>query len=203
MGESKRDNAPMDWQIFDGEGQRKYVSQSERLRFLDSAEHAPLPIKTLCYLLVYTGCRISEALSLRRHHIDEDRHVVTFQTLKRRKLVFRSVPIPVMLTTMLLALCALGKASLWQMHRVTAWRWIKHVMRDARIIGPMATCKGLRHGFGIWAAMQSVPPNLIQRWMGHASPATTSIYMDAVGKEERRFAARMWGEIAQGKGADQ
>lgn len=187
-----------DWQIFDQDGQRKYVSQSERLRFLACADHSPLPIKTLCYLLVYTGCRISEALSLKRHHIDEDRHVVTFQTLKRRKLCFRSVPIPMMLTTMLLTLCVIGKANLWQMHRVTAWRWIKHIMRDARITGPMATCKGLRHGFGMHAATKSVPPNLIQRWMGHASQTTTAIYLNAVGKEERGFAARMWGKLDGG-----
>ncbi|NWM20150.1 site-specific integrase, partial [Escherichia coli] len=58
--------------------------------------------------------------------------------------------------------------------------------------GPMACCKGLPHWFGIRAASKSVPPNLIQRWMGHASPDTTSIYLDAVGVEEREFAKRMW-----------
>jgi integrase/recombinase XerD len=56
----------------------------------------------------------------------------------------------------------------------------------------MACPKGLRHGFGIRAADRSVPTNLIQRWMGHASPTTTAIYLDAVGLEERQFASRMW-----------
>jgi integrase/recombinase XerD len=52
--------------------------------------------------------------------------------------------------------------------------------------------KGLRHGFGIRAASRNIPPNLIQRWMGHASLKTTAIYLDAVGAEEREFASRMW-----------
>jgi integrase/recombinase XerD len=66
--------------------------------------------------------------------------------------------------------------------------------RDAarRIAGPMACPKGLRHAFGIRAAGHSIPTNLIQRWMGHASLTTTAIYLDAVGLEERQFASRMW-----------
>jgi len=30
-------------------------------------------------------------------------------------------------------------------------------------------------------------------WLGHAGLATTAIYVDAVGIEERALAARMWG----------
>jgi integrase/recombinase XerD len=55
----------------------------------------------------------------------------------------------------------------------------------------MACPKGLRRGFGMRAAGYSIPINLIQRWMGHASPVTTAIYLDAVGLEERNFASRM------------
>ena len=65
-------------------------------------------------------------------------------------------------------------------------------MRARAIAGPMASPKGLRHGFGIRAAGRNVPTNLIQRWMGHASPDTTAIYLDAIGAEERQFASRMW-----------
>ena len=65
-------------------------------------------------------------------------------------------------------------------------------MVAAEIDGPMACGRGLRHGFGIKAASSKIPPNLIQRWMGHASPDTTAHYLDAVGVEEREFAERMW-----------
>jgi integrase len=37
-----------------------------------------------------------------------------------------------------------------------------------------------------------LPPHLVQRWLGHASLRTTSIYGDVIGPEERAFAARMW-----------
>jgi integrase len=35
-------------------------------------------------------------------------------------------------------------------------------------------------------------PRLVQRWLGHTSLQTTSIYGDLIGPEERAFAARMW-----------
>ena len=65
-------------------------------------------------------------------------------------------------------------------------------MQAASIEGAMAMPKGLRHAYGIRAAVQKVPPNLIQRWLGHAKPDTTALYLDAVGNEEREFAKRMW-----------
>ncbi|HRD76437.1 MAG TPA: tyrosine-type recombinase/integrase, partial [Hyphomicrobiaceae bacterium] len=52
--------------------------------------------------------------------------------------------------------------------------------------------KGLRHAFGLHAIRCGVPLNLVQRWLGHASITTTVIYLQALGPEEREFAARMW-----------
>jgi integrase/recombinase XerD len=65
-------------------------------------------------------------------------------------------------------------------------------MMTAGIDGSHAMPKGLRHGFGVNAFERSVPPHLVQRWLGHASLRTTSIYGDVIGPEERAFAARMW-----------
>jgi integrase/recombinase XerD len=143
-------------------------------------------------VLAYVGCRISEALALTVHHIDAERFTVTIRTLKCRKLVYRAVPVPQAMIELLGRLPVGADNLFWSTHRVTAWRVIKATMRLAGIAGPMACPKGLRHGFGIRAADRSVPTNLIQRWMGHASPATTAIYLDAIGLEERRFASRMW-----------
>jgi len=44
--------------------------------------------------------------------------------------------------------------------------------------------KGLRHGFAVAAFQTRVPPHLIQRWLGHASIRTTSVYSDVMGREE-------------------
>ena len=183
---------PTGWHVLDDSGRRKYVSDTERERFLATVGGTNASITALCKVLVFTGCRISEALNLTRHQLDAERATLTFRTLKRRRCSFRTVPIPEDLAEALRALPTDAEGRFWPWHRTTAWRYIKQAMHHAGIDGPMACCKGLRHGFGIHAAGRNVPPNLIQRWMGHASPATTAIYLDAVGVEEREFAGRMW-----------
>ncbi len=180
------------WQAHDAAGHRKYVTGEERLRFLAAADRLPASRRALCYLLAFTGCRISEALSLAPHQIDADNCTVTFRTLKRRRLCFRTVPVPPAIIQMMAAVASASAERFWVMHRSTAWRAVTSVMRHAGIEGPMSTCKGLRHGFGIRAAVYDVPPNLIAKWLGHASLATTAIYLDAVGSEERTFAERLW-----------
>jgi integrase/recombinase XerD len=180
------------WQVHDEAGRRKYLSGAERARFLGAADRLAPPMQALCHVLAYAGCRISEALSLTIHQVDAETLALTIRTLKRRRVVFRVVPVPQAVIDRLQLLPLDADGRFWPMHRVTAWRVVKATMRRAGIAGPMACPKGLRHGFGVRAAGQNVPPNLIQRWMGHASPATTAIYLDAVGVEERRFASRMW-----------
>lgn len=182
-----------DWQIYDQTGQRKYINSAERERFLKAADHEPESIRALCYLLCFTGSRISEALNLKRPQLDADMHQITFQTLKRRKLHFRAVPIPANLTLMLHDLRCSDPGNFWSMHRATAWRHIKRVMSEAKIVGPMATCKGMRHGFGVCCAENSIPLSILQRWLGHVpGSSATAIYLNLIGREERILAERLW-----------
>lgn len=180
------------WQVYDETGRRKYLNADELARFLAAADRLAPQWQALCHVLAYTGCRISEALALTVHQLDAERATLTFKTLKRRRTVFRAVPVPQPMVDMLRMLPLSIDGRFWPVHRSTAWRLVKRTMRHAGIVGPMACPKGLRHGFGICAAGHSVPTNLIQRWMGHASPVTTAIYLEAVGIEERQFASRMW-----------
>lgn len=180
------------WQVHDDHGRRKYLSRDERSRFLQAANILAPVRQAFCYVLAYAGCRVSEALALSLGDVDPDRLTLTIRTLKRRRAVFRVIPVPRQLIDMLAALPLGPGRRLWTMHRTTAWRLVSATMTRAGIFGPMACPKGLRHGFGITAASHDVPTNLIQRWMGHASALTTAIYLDAVGVEERRFASRMW-----------
>lgn len=182
--------------LFDARGQRKYLCDSERRAFLTAASRVDAPTRIFCHLLAYTGCRISEGLAVTPRHLDADGPRVIFRTLKRRKLIYRAVPIPTALFADLLTLskgCA-SDAPLWAWCRQTAWRHIHAVMKAASIKGPQAAPRGLRHGFCMNAAMHNIPPNLIQRWAGHASPDTTAIYVNASGVEERAFAERMWSQ---------
>ena len=106
----------------------------------------------------------------------------------------REVPAPPALLEDLADAHPLGclSARLWPWGRTTAWRFVKDVMEEACIQSLPATPKGLRHGFGVHAIMSGVPLNLIQKWLGHADIATTAIYTDVLGPEERMIAARMW-----------
>lgn len=124
--------------------------------------------------------------------LDAEACAVTIRTLKRRRLVFRSVPIPEALRDLLLSLPT-SEGRYWTMSRTTAWRLVKALMLRARISGAQACPRGLRHGMGMRCASAGVPPSLIQRWLGHSTLQMTTVYTDAQGSEERSFAAMTWG----------
>lgn len=179
-------------QVYDGNGRRKYLDSRERARFLAASDQLQPSYRALCYVLVYSGCRVSEALELAPYRLDIENRALRFRTLKRRRLTFRTVPVPEFLVTMLRALPVGDDDRYWPIHRSTAWRVVHAVMLRAHISGPMATCKGCRHAFGILAVGRNLPGPLVQKFLGHASFSSTAIYLDAVGDEERAFAERMW-----------
>jgi site-specific recombinase XerD len=84
------------------------------------------------------------------------------------------------------------KQLIWSWSRATASRKVTEVMKEAGIDGTQASAKGLRHGFGVACVEKQIPLNMVQKWLGHADMATTSIYVDAVGEEEQSIARRLW-----------
>jgi integrase len=180
-------------QAYDQNGCRKYLTVNEGKSFLRVATLLPVRERLLCEALYFTGCRISEAVALTIDDLDEAASLVRILCLKkRRKILVRRVPIPPSLMAGLLALGADSGVKLWPFSRMTAWRIVKEVMAGAGLAGIHATCKGLRHGFGVRAALAGLPVTLIQRWMGHASASTTAIYLDVKDDEERELIARTW-----------
>ncbi len=180
-------------------GQRKYLSCAERADFIAAAMACTRPeLRTFCLVLAYAGCRVSEALSLCAGSVNRREGFVAIVTLKKRgRWVVREVPLPASLIEMLADVHELATAAadepLWGWSRSRAWQLVKEVMAQAGIhAGLHATPKGLRHGFGLHAVRSGVPINLVQRWLGHARLETTSIYLQAIGMEERAIAARMW-----------
>jgi integrase/recombinase XerD len=189
--------------LFQYDGSRKYLTQDERQAFLTAAAQFPHTVRSFCHVLAYTGCRLAEALALTADRVDLTTSRLTFETLKKRKRgIYRAVPVPLEVITMLdfvhnirRAQCRQDRGStrrLWPWSPVTAWRHVKAVMQTARINGVQASPKGLRHGFGVAAVHAGVPLHLVQRWLGHAQLSTTAIYAEAVGQEEHDIAARMW-----------
>jgi integrase/recombinase XerD len=186
------------------DGARKYVTAGEREAFLQEAERADRQVRTLCRTFAYAGRRLSEALALIADRIDLAAGALVFETLKKRQArIVRVVPVPPALLDALDLEHGIrelharrGKGHgvrLWPWSRMTGWRAVHTAMAAAGLDGPQASPKGLRHGFGVAAVSAGIPLNLVQKWLGHAQLATTAIYADAVGAEEKDIAQRMWG----------
>lgn len=172
------------------EGKRKYLTRSEGVDFLKSASLLEKRKRLFCEVVYYLGCRITEAINLTGADVDPDQSVICVRCLKKRgRVVTRRIPVPRALAD---ELTEMASGLLWPYSRSTAWRIIKGVMNDAGISGIHATAKGLRHAFGVRGALGSIPVSVIQRWMGHASPLTTSIYLSVWGDEERALIERTW-----------
>ena len=141
-------------------------------------------------MLADTGCRISEALELTARYVGLERKTLTFRTLKQCQATrYRNVPIPAVLVDALEPVhrvrrqrrrIAAGHRAprLWHWGRTHAYQHVKVAMRAAGIEGPHATLKGLRRGFGVKASATR-QRRVVQKWLGHRSPDTTAIYMDA------------------------
>lgn len=187
--------------LFTSAGARKYLNSAERHRFEAAAQDMPPEMRLFCLVLLWSGCRISEALAITPMAVDREARAIAFVTLKRRRRnVVRQIPMPPALIDELTEAFNLPErekdaheraARLWNWNRTTAWRHVKAAMRLAGVSASAAMPKGLRHGFGV-AAFQAVPPHLVQRWLGHASLRTTAIYGDVSGQEERLLAKRLW-----------
>lgn len=182
--------------MFDRQGSRKYLNETERRAFLRAAEREPdISRRAFCLALFYTGCRISEALNLTVERIDGAQKCVVFETLKRRRRgEFRAVPVPEGLMTLLAKIQPDGDPSqhVWKFSRPTAYRAIKECMKQAGVTGGMASPKGLRHGFAVACIAKNIPLTMLQKWLGHARLETTAIYLGVTGDEERDLARRLW-----------
>jgi integrase len=188
--------------LYDQQGNRKYLTKSERQAFIEAAQRAAPEIETFCLTLAYTGARISEVLSLVPRHIDGGSNAITIECLKkRRRGIFRSVPVPALYLSRLNAVHGLGsrqcdpereQTRIWNWSRTTAWHRVKTVMQAAGVSPERAMPKALRHAFGVGGTQSGIPLNLIQRWLGHPHIQTTAIYTDVMGDEERSLADRMW-----------
>lgn len=185
----------MPLKLHDPANNRKYITREERQEFLQAAAKCLRETRTLCSVLAYTGCRLTEALELTFERVDVQKNIITFESLKKRRAsVFRSVPVPPQLIKTLdqvhYARERRGRGRyrfLWRWSRSTAWRRVREVMEMAQIRGPQATPTGLRHGFGVIAVESDVPLPLIQKWMGHSSLEVTVIYASIVNYSDGNF----------------
>ncbi len=188
------------YSLYNAQGKRLYLTLDERKAFFKASKAQPDKVKTLCQLLYYTGCRVSEALNLTADRVDMAGGEIVIQSLKKRSTTphYRPIPVPMDFLDELAAVHGLNQEGsedkLWSWSRSHSWRLIKGTMSKAAINTqmPYGTCKGLRHSFGIHAVTHNVPLNIVQSMLGHANMSTTAIYVDAVGDERRELVSRMW-----------
>jgi integrase len=187
--------------LFTARGERKYLNRSERARALEATARLPKDRALFCLTLAWTGARLSEVLALRPVDFQLADGLISFRTLKRRRLHVRQVPVPPTFMRALDRHFRLGASQadpalrgnkVWLFHRVTAWRIVKYVMARAGVHGPAARPKAFRHGFGTGNVQAGIPITLLQRWLGHARLSTTAVYTDVSGSEEYQFAKQYW-----------
>ena len=197
--------------LYDVDGNRLYLTPNERRAFLIAAKDQRPEVRTFAETLVYSGCRISEALELVCKRVELDEQRLVFRTLKKRRTdAYRAVPVPPDYLDTLNIVHGVREARKTLKHAERRlWSWtrehanreiIKKLMIEAGISeGPYRTPKGLRHAYGVNAIMSGVSLNLLQKWMGHADIKTTAIYANAIGAEETSIAAKMWDDELKGK----
>lgn len=195
--------------LFDDQGRRLYLNTEERSAFMLEAKKQSGRDRMICETFHFTGCRPSELIEVTPARVDLSEYKITFRKLKKRKdangkqvIKFRSVPVPEDYfdrLCMVYDLRELQKSKktadlpIWDSTRQRLGQIVTPIMLSAGIVeGPHRCLKGLRHGFGVNAVTKEIPLNMVQKWMGHEKMETTAIYANAIGREERNIATRMW-----------
>ena len=146
----------MSRELFNSAGKRLYLTDSERKKFLAAADDEDRLVRSFCYVLAHTGCRISEALQLHAELVDFAAQAITFESLKKRKRgIYRAVPVPPAVLEMLAMVHGLkdkkkrpppkkktakkktadakdSPPPLWDFGRTTAWKHVIAVIHEGR-----------------------------------------------------------------------
>jgi len=197
--------------LFNPYGERKYLSQQERVRFYDAIPMLECPQEqTFIELIFWTGCRPCEALGLTALQVDTGEDMIIIRSAKKRGKMkgrhFRPQPVPRDFIQRLAQVHDITRLQsgpergantrLWSMSRSTAWAKVKTVMDHAGLTGVRACARGLRHTYGTHAVLSGIPMPRLQHWMGHSSMETTACYLNFLEQEDRMLAGRMWPERA-------
>lgn len=154
-----------------------------RIRFLTSAEESAIfssltPIhKQFATFLLYTGCRVGEAIKLQWRDIEHNRGVVTFWDTKNGS--SRSLVLPYRATQSLPSLVATGnrQTHVWKV-RYDDFHDDWQSAKDLAGLGgdPQVVPHVLRHTCASRLVQAGVDLRRIKEWMGHKNINTTLKY---------------------------
>jgi len=155
--------------------------------------------RSLLRFLWLTGARVSEVVGqsatggapgLRVCDLDLGAKTAKLRTLKRRKVVVRTLPIPgEHLGELAIVIAAGGLVAtdrLFPWSRTRAFELVRDMLLAAGVERSRCHPHALRHGHAVHAVLNGVPLNVVQRALGHASIVTTSIYTQVTGSDVRR-----------------
>jgi integrase/recombinase XerD len=195
--------------LFDDRGRRLFFNHEERAAFLKAAEKATDTTRTFCGLLHYTGCSLTEGLTLMPSQVDFSARTVILQgTTPRRHDIKRAIPVPDSFIALLDEVHDIHRAQsgpnadqpLWPQDRKAMVERVNRVIRRAGIAGgPHARPKGIRYGFLVEAIRCGIILTRTENWMGYSHTSDIGHYVEQLAVhapelvgDERGDASLMW-----------
>ena len=162
----------------------------------------------LVLFLLETGARIGEAVLVERRHlkIHQKEPYIILPTLKRRKTLYRQVPVfsdelISMLTNFVLYREAvegrkiLGTDRVFGLSKRQAQDVVRRILLQVVDDTSKAHAHTLRHTFGILWTMRRLSPFTLASWMGHATLNTTMAYTQIAIRDNYEYARRLYEEM--------
>jgi integrase len=195
--------------LFDEQGRRLFFNHEERTAFLKAADKTVDTTRTFCGLLYYTGCNLTEALTLTPAQIDFTARTIILQgTTPRRHDIKRAIPVPDAFIALLDETHHFRRAQsaaeadllIWPQDIKTMREKVNRVIRAAGIAGgPHAQPKGIRYGFLVEAIRCGIILTRAEKWMGYSHTNSLGHYVDQLAQyapelvgDERGDASLMW-----------
>ena len=149
-------------------------------------------------LLFYTGCRVSELLSIRKRDVNFTKKTITIKQLKRRKgkELIREVLIPPKVEEFLreyVLKCVSGEEGrLFEFSRQRAWQLVKEL--TGSVLGRELHPHVFRHAFAIQLLKTTKDLEKVRRLLGHSNYDTLKVYLDYTIEDMKDDLLRMFGE---------
>ena len=148
-----------------------------------------LPTRMAYRIMLRTGLRVSEALSLRRSDLRLNQHPPVISVRpeapgnKARK--GREVPIPADLVESLADLASFHSKDRSRPMLDISRQWVAESMKRAAAAAGIDPARAhphaLRHTYGRNCVLRGVPIPVLQQWLGHQSLADTQRYVELAG----------------------
>ena len=165
-----------------------YFTSEEASALVDAAPS--YPVKMAMRVMLRTGLRVSECLSLRPTDIrfNQDPPIISLrpEVTGNKSKRGREIPIPADLASSLSDMVSMRPRSgrhlpLFHISR----QWVSKSMKEAAVEAGLdpgrAHPHALRHTYGRNAVLNGVPTPVLQRWLGHRSLAETERYVQLAG----------------------